>query len=199
MAAMLGADAIQMGTAYLATREIIETGALTALYQRHGPGIAPGGNGRFGPVYRPSGAIFEDPKSGSHIIPGEGVCSGPTRTRTLSAKRMEEMTAGSLFTAARGMDRPGGVALDEQGCLERGQFMSGTCAGLIIRFGNCSPFTTSWPKVLSCCISPLWGRSEKPGPLPRSHLRNSIHRGRPWNEAGRSASETTMKGLPSPG
>ena len=34
LAAMLGADAIQMGTAYLATREIIETGALTALYQR---------------------------------------------------------------------------------------------------------------------------------------------------------------------
>jgi len=34
MAAMLGADAIQMGTAYLATREIVETGALTALYQR---------------------------------------------------------------------------------------------------------------------------------------------------------------------
>ncbi|MBS1192062.1 MAG: Acyl transferase, partial [Nitrospirae bacterium] len=31
MAAMLGADGIQMGTAYLATREIVETGALTAL------------------------------------------------------------------------------------------------------------------------------------------------------------------------
>ncbi|MDQ1336462.1 MAG: hypothetical protein QG552_3412 [Thermodesulfobacteriota bacterium] len=34
MAAMLGADAIQMGTAYLATQEIVETDALTALYQR---------------------------------------------------------------------------------------------------------------------------------------------------------------------
>ena len=34
IAAMLGADAIQMGTAYLATSEIVETGALTALYQR---------------------------------------------------------------------------------------------------------------------------------------------------------------------
>ena len=43
----------------------------------------------------------------------------------------EEMAARSLFTAARGMDRPGGVALDEPGCLERGQFMSGACAGLI--------------------------------------------------------------------
>ena len=43
LAAMLGADAIQMGTAYLATREIIETGALTALYQRMILQSPPGG------------------------------------------------------------------------------------------------------------------------------------------------------------
>ena len=30
----VGADAVQMGTAYSATREIVETGAVTALYQR---------------------------------------------------------------------------------------------------------------------------------------------------------------------
>jgi len=34
IAAVLGADAIQMGTAYLATQEIVETRALTALYQQ---------------------------------------------------------------------------------------------------------------------------------------------------------------------
>ena len=34
MAAMLGADAVQMGTAYLTSREIVETGALTKVYQR---------------------------------------------------------------------------------------------------------------------------------------------------------------------
>ncbi|MCA1788014.1 MAG: acyl transferase, partial [Desulfobacteraceae bacterium] len=44
---------------------------------------------------------------------------------------MEKMSAGSLFTAARGMDGPGETLLDEQTCLERGQFMSGACAGLI--------------------------------------------------------------------
>jgi len=44
---------------------------------------------------------------------------------------MEEMTAGSLFAAARGVDRRSGQPLDEQACLERGQFMSGSCAGLI--------------------------------------------------------------------
>jgi malonyl CoA-acyl carrier protein transacylase len=45
--------------------------------------------------------------------------------------KMEEMTAGSLFAAARGVDRRSGQPLDEQACLERGQFMSGSCAGLI--------------------------------------------------------------------
>ena len=43
IAAMLGADAVQMGTAYLATREIVETGALTALYQRMILESPPGG------------------------------------------------------------------------------------------------------------------------------------------------------------
>ncbi|MGD0237827.1 MAG: nitronate monooxygenase, partial [Syntrophorhabdales bacterium] len=43
LAAMLGADAIQMGTIYLATQEIVETGALTALYQRMVMESPPGG------------------------------------------------------------------------------------------------------------------------------------------------------------
>jgi len=54
-----------------------------------------------------------------------------SRTRPLSGQKIEEMAAGSLFAAARGMGRPGDVPLDEQTCLERGQFMSGSCAGLI--------------------------------------------------------------------
>jgi len=39
---MMGADAIQMGTAYLATREIVATGALSRLYQRVILDAAPG-------------------------------------------------------------------------------------------------------------------------------------------------------------
>jgi len=78
MAAMLGADAIQMGTAYLATQEIVETGALTALYQRMILETL-WGNSRFRPGHWTSGAILEDPESGSYFIPGEGVCSGPPR------------------------------------------------------------------------------------------------------------------------
>jgi len=130
IAALLGADAIQMGTAYLATQEIVKTRALTALYQQ---------------------MILESP-------PGETVVSGQDtglRVRSLRTPRMaailslerefaagrqdeaafrtkmEEMTAGSLFAAARGLDRPGGAPLSERACRERGQFMSGACAGLI--------------------------------------------------------------------
>ncbi len=143
IAAVLGADAIQMGTAYLATREIVETGALAALYQR---------------------LILESP-------PGETVVSGretglrvrslrtPSTAAILSLERefaagradeaafrtkMEEMAAGSLFAAARGLDRPGGSPLSEQACRERGQFMSGACAGGIHNVSwICSPFTAT--------------------------------------------------------
>ncbi|MGB8991920.1 MAG: nitronate monooxygenase, partial [Desulfobaccales bacterium] len=103
IAALLGADAIQMGTAYLATQEIVATRALTALYQQ---------------------MILESP-------PGETVVSGQDtglRVRSLRTPRMaailslerefaagrqdeaafrtkmEEMTGGSLFAAARGLD-----------------------------------------------------------------------------------------------
>jgi len=130
IAAMLGADAIQMGTAYLATREMIETGALTALYQR---------------------LILESPLGGT-VVSGQAtglrvrslgtprVAAILSLEREFAAGRQDErsfrtqteaMTAGSLFTAARGLDRPGGTPLDEQACLEHGRFMSGACAGLL--------------------------------------------------------------------
>ena len=139
MAAMLGADAIQMGTAYLATQEIVETGALTALYQR---------------------MIVESPL-GQTVVSGQGT---GLRVRSLRTPRVaailslekefaaghqdersfrtkiEEMAAGSLFAAARGMDSPGGASLNERSCLERGQFMSGACAGLIGRVQTLQSF-----------------------------------------------------------
>jgi len=139
MAAMLGADAIQMGTAYLATHEIVETGALTALYQR---------------------LILESLPCGTVI---SGRCTGmrvrSLRTPLLAAissmerefaasrqdeisfrRRMEEMTGGSLLVAARGRDRTDEAPLDEGACLERGQFMSGSCAGLIHKIRDLHSF-----------------------------------------------------------
>ena len=182
MAAMLGADAIQMGTAYLATREIVETGALTAALSADGPGIAPGGNSRFRPGHRASGAILEDPRVAA-ILSLEREFAAGHQDEASFRTQMEEMAAGSLFAAARGMDRPCEVALDEQGCLERGQFMSGACAGFIREVREAaSPFTANWPKVLSCCISHVVGEIERSPETPSSGVGHGLKRAAPRND-----------------
>ncbi|MDQ7784559.1 MAG: SDR family NAD(P)-dependent oxidoreductase [Desulfomonilaceae bacterium] len=130
MAAMLGADALQMGTAYLATTDIVETGALSALYRR----------------------MIVESVPGSTVVTGEGT---GLRVRSLKTPRieavcslerdfaagsedegsfrlkMETLSAGSLFIAARGQDKPGGVPLDDSRCVQEGQFMSGACSGAV--------------------------------------------------------------------
>jgi malonyl CoA-acyl carrier protein transacylase len=130
IAAMLGADAIQMGTAYLTTPEIVETGTLTALYQRMILNSPPGGTVVSGQhtglrVRSLSTARVEA------ILSLEREFAAGHQDEASFRKKVEEMAAGSLFAAARGMGRSGEVPLDEQTCLERGQFMSGACAGLI--------------------------------------------------------------------
>ncbi len=130
IAAMLGADAIQMGTSYLTTAEIVETGALTSLYQR---------------------MILESSPEDT-VVTGEGtglrvrslktakieaICSlerefaAGTEDESSFRNKIEALSAGSLFIAAHGMDRPGGMALDAPSCLAQGQFMSGACAGAL--------------------------------------------------------------------
>ncbi len=130
MAAMLGADAVQMGTAYLATREIVETNALAALYQR---------------------MVLESDPEGT-VVTGEGT---GLRVRSLKTPRMEaicnlekdfaagsedeatfrtkieSLSAGSLLIAARGVAEPGGKPLDEDDCIGQGQYMSGACSGAL--------------------------------------------------------------------
>jgi malonyl CoA-acyl carrier protein transacylase len=129
-AAMLGADAIQMGTAYLATREVVETGALSALYQRMVLESPPGGTVVSGRHTGLRVRSLRTPRVAAILSLEREFAAGHQDEASFRAS-MEETAAGSLFTAARGMDWPGGAALDERGCLERGQFMSGACAGLI--------------------------------------------------------------------
>ncbi|MBI5250247.1 MAG: acyltransferase domain-containing protein, partial [Desulfomonile tiedjei] len=130
MAAMLGADAVQMGSAYLATSDIVETGALTDFYRR----------------------MILESEPGSTVITGEGtglrirslrtpkidaVCSlerdyaAGSENEASFRHKIEALSAGSLFVAARGMDRPGGSALGDDSLFEQGQFMSGACAGVL--------------------------------------------------------------------
>ena len=130
LAAMIGADAIQMGTAYLATREIVETGALAELYQRMILNSSPGGTVVSGQDTGLRVRSLKTPRVEAILSLEREFAAGHQDEASFRTK-MEEMAAGSLFTAARGMDRSCGVPLDEQSCLERGQFMSGACAGLI--------------------------------------------------------------------
>ena len=130
LAAMLGADAIQMGTAYLATREIVETGALTALYQRMVLESPPGGTAVSGQHTGLRVRSLRTPRVEA-ILSLEREFAAGQQDEPSFRRRVEEMTAGSLCAAARGMDRRSEVPLDERACLERGQFMSGACAGLI--------------------------------------------------------------------
>jgi malonyl CoA-acyl carrier protein transacylase len=139
MAAMLGADAIQMGTAYLATLEIVETGALKALYQRVLVESPPGGTVISGQSTGLRVRSLRTPRMAAVLALEREFAAGHQDEQTFRTK-MEEMTAGSLFAAVRGVDRRSGLLLDEQACLERGQFMTGSCAGLISKVQKLKSF-----------------------------------------------------------
>jgi len=130
IAALLGADAIQMGTAYLATREIVETGALTALYQRMILEAPPGGTVVTGQATGLRVRSLRTLRTDAILSLEREFAAGQQDEHSFRTN-IEAMAAGSLFAAARGLERPGGATLDERTCLERGQFMSGACAGLI--------------------------------------------------------------------
>jgi len=77
---------------------------------------------------------------------------------------------GSLFAAARGMDRPGGVPLDERTCLERGQFMSGACASLISKIQKVESFHSELAEGPLLLHQPVVGSIEKIPEPPSSGL-----------------------------
>ncbi len=168
MAAMLGADAIQMGTAYLATQEIVETGALTALYQRMILKSPPGGTVVSGQDTGLRVRSLRTPRVEA-ILSLEREFAAGHQDEASFRTRMEEMAAGSLFTAARGMDRPGGVALDERACLERGQFMSGACAGLIRKVQKLQSFHRELAEGPLLLHQPVVGSIENPNSTPRRY------------------------------
>ncbi len=139
MASLLGADAIQMGTAYLATREAVETGALTALYQRVIVESPPGGTVISGQSTGLRVRSLRTPRIAAVLALEREFAAGHQDEQTFR-KNMEEMTAGSLFVAVRGVDRRSGQPLDKEACLERGQFMTGSCAGLISKVQKLEEF-----------------------------------------------------------
>jgi malonyl CoA-acyl carrier protein transacylase len=159
MAAMLGADGIQMGTAYLATREIIDTGALTELYQRMVLKSPPGGTIVSGQVTGLRVRSLSTPGVEA-IVSLEREFAAGHQDETSFRTKMEEMAAGSLFAAARGKDKRCEAPLDEQACLERGQFMSGACAGLIDRILTLDSFHRELAEGTILLQQPLVGEIE---------------------------------------
>ncbi len=130
MAAMLGADAVQMGTVYLASREIVETGALTRLYQEMVLSSGPGGTTLTGEATGLRVRSLRTPRIAS-ICSLEREFAAAPEDEAAFRQKIEALAAGSLLVAARGVNRPGGEPLCEQECRETGQFMSGACAGAI--------------------------------------------------------------------
>ncbi len=181
MAAMLGADAIQMGTAYLATQEIVETGALTPLYQQMILKSPPAGTVVSGRNIGLRVRSLRTPRVEA-ILSLEREFAAGHRDEASFRVNMEKMAAGSLFTAARGMDKPGETLLDEQTCLERGQFMSGACAGLIRGVDNLESFHRELAQgplfMHQLAVKPI----ETPLKVPVSGIKNNLSRVTPRKE-----------------
>ncbi len=175
MAAMLGADAIQMGTAYLATQEIVETGALTPLYQQMILTSPPAGTVVSGRNIGLRVRSLRTPRVEA-ILSLEREFAAGHRDEASFRVSMEKMAAGSLFTAARGMDRPGETLLDEQTCLERGQFMSGACAGLLRDVDNLKSFHRELAQGPLFMHPPVVKTLEAPLKEPISQIKNNLNR-----------------------
>ncbi len=130
MAAMLGADAVQMGTAYLTSREIVETGALTNIYQRMVLESDLAGTVITGEATGLRVRSLKSPRIEAVCTLEREFASGAEEEASFRHK-IEALTAGSLLIAARGKQQPAGDLLDEAVCVEQGQFMSGACAGAL--------------------------------------------------------------------
>ena len=131
-AAMLGADAIQMGTAYLATQEIVSTRALSRLYQRVILDAAPGGTAVSGESIGLRVRSLKTPKMEAILALERKFVSG-NEDESAFRRQLESLSARSLLIAARGKEQAVGSSLDEETCLREGQFMSGAVAGMINR------------------------------------------------------------------
>jgi malonyl CoA-acyl carrier protein transacylase len=181
LAAMLGADAIQMGTAYLATREIVETGALTALYQRMILESPPGGTAVSGQHTGLRVRSLRTPRVEAILSLEREFAAGHQDEPSFRTK-MEEMAAGSLFAAARGFDRTCDMPLDERCCLERGQFMSGACAGLISEVQNLESFHRGLAEGPLLLHQPVIGSIEKVPDIRSPQVGSELKRGAPHRD-----------------
>jgi len=170
-AAMLGADAIQMGTAYLATREIVSTGALSRLYQRVILEAAPGATALSGESIGLRVRSLKTPKMEAILALERRFVSG-SENESAFRRQLESLSARSLLIASRGQDQPAGSLMDEETCLKEGQFMSGAVAGMINRvstIGELHQELAGGPeKKIVTKVSPSKGKAVRSGSKTRN-------------------------------
>ena len=130
MAAMLGADAIQMGTAYLTANEIVITGALSELYRQQILESVTGGTVVTGESVGLRVRSLRSAKTEA-ILELERTMGGSGESLETSRRHLEELATGSLCLAARSLDLRTGNPVSPEEALVQGQFMSGICAGLL--------------------------------------------------------------------
>ncbi len=130
MAAMLGADAIQMGTAYLAVSDIVQTESLTPVYQKLVLEAAPGRTVITGESIGLRVRSLRTPVVESVCTLERNLLSQRDSEASIR-RRIEGVCAGSLMIAARGKDPGTGRPVEDRECVERGQFMCGAAAGAI--------------------------------------------------------------------
>ncbi|MFH0782144.1 MAG: SDR family NAD(P)-dependent oxidoreductase [Pseudomonadota bacterium] len=138
-AVLLGADAVQMGTAYLATTEIISKGALGQLYQRLVLDAAVGDTAITGESVGLKVRSLVTPKIQKlQQLEKEYAASGSNNPN--ARKNIEVESVGSLYRAARSMNPITGAPLSDQECFTEGQFMSGVVAGMLSQVVSVADF-----------------------------------------------------------
>ncbi|MBN1106924.1 MAG: SDR family NAD(P)-dependent oxidoreductase [Deltaproteobacteria bacterium] len=167
---MLGADAVQMGTVYLATEEIVATGALSPLYQRLIVESAPGMTTISGESIGLRVRSLKTPKMEAICSLEKGWASGQYNERSFR-QRLETLSANSLLVAARGIQHPRGPAVDEETCIREGQFMSGAISGAVHHVLTISEFHRDLAEGPLELTLPEW--DEHTGPADASRARSA--------------------------
>lgn len=126
-AALLGADAIQMGTVYLATDEIVSTNALSPVYQREILAAKLGSTRISGESVGLRVRALNTPKVQAICALERGHDKGDMDEAAFR-KKLEMLSVGSLLVAAKGLRQRDGVPLAPEECHAEGQFMSGAVA-----------------------------------------------------------------------
>ncbi len=129
-AALLGAQGVQMGTAYLATQEIVKTGAMGEVYQNTVLEASFGNTRVTGTSMGLKVRSIDSPKLQA-ISQLEKTITESDTSESQARKQLEEISVGSLFIAARSHDPHSDELLSDKNCYEQGQFMGGSVSGNI--------------------------------------------------------------------